>query len=106
MTWGLLRWYREALPVLCFSLMCFISTPTRVLRGGQEEKQGGRPSLLLDEYTDLLGGFSWRKPVGQVPLGMSFCQLCPWKKELHDGVHASFVCDEGMQHWYRTSGPP
>lgn len=53
---------------LCFSLMRFISAPPHVVRCGQEGKQGRRPSMLLGEYKDLLGGFSWRKNIwGRYP---------------------------------------
>lgn len=61
---------------LCFSLMHFIFPLTRVIRCGQEGKKDRRPSLLLGEYTDLLGGFSWRKHVGQVSLEMCLAASC------------------------------
>lgn len=61
---------------LSFSLMHFISPLTHVIRCGQEGKKDGRPSLLLGEYTDLLGGFSWRKHVGQVSLEMCLAASC------------------------------
>lgn len=66
-------------PSCSLPLMCFISAPTRVLRCGQEEKQGGRPSLLPDEYTDLLGGFSWRKR-GAGTLGDVFLPVVSMEK--------------------------
>lgn len=61
---------------LCFSLMRFIFPLTHVIRCGQEGKKDGRSSLLLGEYTDLLGGFSWRKHVGQVSLEMCLAASC------------------------------
>lgn len=61
---------------LCFSLMHFISPLAHVIRCGQEGEKDGRPSLLLGEYTDPLGGFSWRRQVGQVSLEMCLSASC------------------------------